>query len=311
MPSKFAKQKAKTFVSVSLLRGQFAMRSLPPSAWSSKLLHRCLALLVALEGLDALMGAADGLGEDGFEVARLNGFQDFHDKRWPNSSHPSLEEFLHRTFASMTLEVVRQKMDARTIEEAFPVNGNGEKVKGDLWKLVNGHPHSRGSNCIIGGLEFGLGAELMEALINKGLPKWYWASLLGPYNDNLLQYILAPLAARPMEWIGEGNSSKTERFSLEELCREDEEGENAFSHAGCLRDFFDGRREDGGDLWIQLYSEMARLLVPHVREFQGSLPKLIDLAQSVQYGLDGNLPLLRTFFCDIRCSSMFWLNSKS
>ena len=270
-----------------------AMRSLPSSAWSPSLLNGCLALLKSLEDVDDIMRAADP-GVFARKVAIANyqdRFQDFHDQRWPGDP---FEYFLHRTFASMMIEVVRQKFDARTIEEAFRLNGNEEKVKGDLWKLVNGHPCVRGRACTHGGLRFGLGAELMMALIEKGLPKRWWAGLLGPFNENLLQYIIEPIAAQPMDWDDEEEAKGrlcvflAERFSVEELCRENEKGKNVLYHASNLRDF-PGFRGVYGNIWIQVHRVIAQQMVPRVREFQGSLRKLIDLADSVHYGLHGNL----------------------
>ena len=274
-----------------------AMRNLPSSACCPSLLHRCLALLTSLEDVDDIMWATD---PDVFAREAANyedRLQDFQDQHWPGDP---FEDFLHRTFASMMIEVVRQKFDARTIEEAFRLDGNVEKLNGDLWKLVNGHPCMRGSACTHGGLRFGLGAELMMALIEKGLPKWCWG-LLGPYNDNLLQYIIEPIAAQQMgfNWNDEEEAKGrlfiflAQRFSLEEFCRENEKGENVLDHSCYLRDC---QRGAHGKIWIRVCHVIAQRMVPCVREFQGSLLKLIDLADSVHWGLRGNLSLHRFLF---------------
>ena len=266
-----------------------AMLSLPSSACSSSLLNGCVELLGRLddEFIEGVMRATD---PDVFARADYEDeFQDFHDKEWP---FDSCEDCLHRVFASGTIEVVK-KLDARTIQEAFCRNGNEEEMKGDLWKLVGEHGSSRESPFLIcGGLNFGLGAEVMMALIEKGLPRWCWAGLLGPYNDNLLLYILAPMDSA-MHWYDEAEAKGrlciflAEKFSLEELCREDVRGRNALSYAESIHD----RVEI--DVWVQLHRVIAQRMVPCVREFQGSLPKLIDLAKDVHYGLQGDLSLFR------------------
>ena len=267
-----------------------AMLSLPSSACSSSLLNGCLELLGRLDD-EFIEGVMRGTDPDVFARADYQDrLQDFHDKEWPCDT---CEGCLHRVFASGTIEVVK-KLDARTIEEAFCQNGNDEEVKRDLWALVNGHifcwrghlrPH------ISGDFRFGLGAELMMTLIEKGMPRWCWAGLLGPYNDNLLLYILAPMAsAWGMNWYDDEAEAEgrlcvflAERFSLEELCREDVRGRNALSYAESIHDKVEI------DVWVQLHRVIAQRMVPCVREFQGSLLQLIGLAQDVHYGLQGNL----------------------
>ena len=150
-------------------------------------------------------------------------------------------------------------------------------------------------------LEFGLGAESMMALIDKGLPKWCWACPFGPYNDNLLQYIIGPVSAPQRNRFNEEANGKlcillAERFSLEELCREDEHGLTALDHACRIHDYFGDRAGGWNSIWIEFHRVVAQRMVPCVREFQGSLPKLIDLSKCVDYGLQGNWSLLRTVF---------------
>jgi hypothetical protein len=86
-------------------------------------------------------------------------------------------------------------VDVETVEQTFHYIDHGEKAKSDLWKLVQGHPR-----CCSVGLRFGLGADLMMALIEKGLPRCCWAGHSDFYEDNLLQHIMAPVAAVPGDW---------------------------------------------------------------------------------------------------------------
>ena len=288
---RICKAKGHVFCEHVFVAWMSAMRSLPSSAWSPSLLHRCLALLGTLEDADDVMRAAD---PDVFarEVANYQDrFQDFHDKHWPGDP---FEDFLQRTFASMTIELVKEKFNAPTIEEAFCQNGNEENQRVFFWKLVGGDRWLHRRARLSGALRFGLGAELMMALIDKGLPEWCWAGIAGPYNDNLLQYIIAPISALPMDWDDEEETKGrlciclAERFSLEELCREDERGINVFYHANKLRDFFQRPGRVSGVIWIEFHSVIVERMVQCVREFQGSLREMIELVQRVHYGLEGN-----------------------
>ena len=199
------------------------------------------------------------------------------------------------------IELVKEKLDAPTLEAAFPPNRKEDAVKYALWKLL-GHPAERGSCYLSWGLDSGLGAELMMALIDKGLPEWCWAGLLGPYNDNLLLYVLAPLAAGAPAWYDDEEAKGrlciflAERFSLEELCREDERGKNALSYAEMIHHDRWSEGNVGRTVWIQVHRVIAQRMVQCVREFQGSLPQLIKLAQDLHYGLRGDLLLFRTRF---------------
>jgi hypothetical protein len=157
------------------------------------LLHRCLRLLQGLHEADDLMRAAD----PDFANRGPRSYEDFYDKLWPGDA---FEDFLHKTFALMTIELVRQKADPQRVEESF-LHMNKETVKSDVWKLVQGH--SCGCNqrsCTRSALRFGLGADLLMALIERGLPRCCWAGCWGPFNDNLLQHIIAPVAAEPSGW---------------------------------------------------------------------------------------------------------------
>ena len=275
------------------------LRSLPSSAWSPSLLTGCLALL----GADAweLMQAADpdifATDDALFQHFFANGrdLLHFHDRRWPLDH---LEFLFQTTFASMTIEFVRQKFAAKTVEEAFFESGNEENQRVFFWKLVGANRWFNRQARLSGAYCFGLGAELMLALIDKGLPGWCWAGLAGPYNDTLLQHIIEPISATLLDWNDEEEAKGrlciflAERLSLEELCHENERGENVLYHANNLRDVFQRpayRGADGTYIWIQVHRVIVERMAACVSEFQGNLAKLIDLAQSVHYGLQGNL----------------------
>ena len=49
---------------------------------------------------------------------------------------------------------------------------------------------------LVDNLRFGLGAEVLIALVNQGLPRMCWAGHSGPDNDNLLMHILARVDRR-------------------------------------------------------------------------------------------------------------------
>jgi len=89
----------------------------------------------------------------------------FHDRDLPGDP---FEDFLHRTFASATIELVKHKLLPQTVEESFPFSSDA--LKRDLWKLVLTKKAMRGGRSL-GGLRFGFGADLMMALIDKGLPQ--------------------------------------------------------------------------------------------------------------------------------------------
>ncbi len=175
------------------------------------------------------------------------------------------------------IELVKHKLLPETVEESFPFTSDA--LKQDLWKLVRTKK-----------LRFGLGADLMMALIDKGLPQWCWGGCLGPFNDNLLQYILEPTAP---QHVGDKEEAEgrlclflAERLSLEELCHQNQDGRNALFYA---EDFADvaGRKYDGG-LWIQVRDVIHEQMEAKVREWQGSLHQLVELTQSVRAGLGGD-----------------------
>ena len=210
----------------------------------------------------------------------------FHDGHWPGDS---FEDFLHETFASATIELVKHKLLPETVEESFPFTSDA--LKRDLWKLVR--------SSFRGGLRFGLGADLMMALIDKGLPHWCWGGCLGPFNRTLLQYIIEPTGPFHMgdkeEAEGRLCVFLAERLSLEELCHQNQDGWIALSSAEDFADVAEQRNHHGG-LWIQVHDAIREQMEAKVREFQGSLHQLVELTESVRAGLGGNLVLFELIF---------------
>ena len=255
------------------------------------LLKRCMVLLQSLEQTEDIVRDLIRAEHPNVPFQFLR--DTFHDGRWPGDP---FEDFLHQTFASATIELVKHKLLAKTVEESFPILPR-DALKQDLWKLVRTKIPMRGQGSS-GGLRFGLGADLMMALIDKGLPQWCWGGCLGPFNDNLLQYII-----EPTEWQHMGDKEEAEgrlcvflaeRLSLEELCHQNQDRRNALSYA---EEFADGAgRNHHGGLWIQVRDVIQQQMEAKVREFQGSLHQLVELTRSVRAGLGGNLVLFEMIF---------------
>ena len=248
-------------------------------------LNRCLALLKALDDAEDFMRA-----EDPFSGRHL---QDFHDGQYPGDP---FEDFLHRSFADAVISTVREKLDAQTLEKPCKFLGE-ETFKSYLWKLVKEKCWHRGCKRCFGGLRDGLGADLMMALIQKGLPRWCWAGRVGPCNDNLLQYIIEPatsIAAMDGKEEAEARLCMflAERLSLEELCHQNDDGRNALSYA---EEFVGRHVRVHHDLWIQVRDKIREQMEAGLREFQGSLLALVEVARSIRAGLGGNSPLLSSF----------------
>lgn len=255
------------------------------------LLNRCLSLLQGLDEAEDLMRAADP--DFANRIQWADWYEDFYDKHWPGDP---FEDFLHKTFASMTIELVRQKADPHRVEESFR-HMNKDRVKSDLWKLVQGHPYGCSRLRNDGALRFGLGADLLMALINKGLPRCCWAGHWGPFDDNLMQHIMAPLAAVPGDWEPEDGAKAelciflAERFSLEELCHQATDGQIAFSHA---EEFCFFGAWTANTPWIKVRDVIRERMQTQVREFQGSLLALVELARSVRASFGGDIDALES-----------------
>ena len=273
-----------------------AMRSLPRTEVNSQLfgktfLTRCLDLLHAVDR------DVEDIMRDKYRGAGVRfhlDVSDFHDKRWPGDP---FEDFLHQTFAGLVIELVREKMDVGTVERTFNFH-KCETEKINLWRLVRGekYPYRNRSSGYWGGLRFGLGADLMMALIDKGLPRWCWAGCLGPFNDNLLQYTIEPashVAAMDGKDAAQGRLCiyLAQRLDVEELCHRNQDGRSALSYAEEFAEHFESgpfRRDPDQAVWIQVRDVIRQEMEAHVRAFQGDLLALVDLTRSVRAGLCGD-----------------------
>ena len=292
--AKICKQKGQAFCEHVFGAWASALRSLSSDESNSyekpfgfTPLNRCMVLLQGLEQTEDIV--RDLIRAEHPNVPHWLWRDTFHDRHLPGDP---FEDFLHRTFASATIELVKHKLLPQTVEESFPFSSDA--LKQDLWKLVRAKTPMRGGSASLGGLRFGLGADLMMALIDKGLPQWCWGGCLGPFNDNLLQYIIEPTAP---QHLGDKEEAEgrlcvflAERLSLEELCHQNQDGWNALSYAEDFADLAAARNYHGG-LWIQVRDAIREQMEAKVREFQGSLHQLVELTESVRAGLGGNLVL--------------------
>ncbi len=278
-----------------------ALQSLPPDEANSfekpfgkTVLNRCIVLLQALEETDYIVHGllraenpnADCLLDSQFLIDTCG--------CWPGLF---LQDFLHETCASATIELVKHKLLPQTVEETFRFRR--EAVKQDLWKLVKGKCPRRNCRNCPGGLPPGLGADLMMALIDKGLPRWCWSGCLGPFNDNLLQYTLEPATVHFYDEKEEAEGLLcmflAERLSLAELCHQNQDRRNALSYAEEFADGAGGNHPGG--LGIKVREVIKQQMEVKVRELQGSgLHQLVELTRSVRAGLGGNLVLFELIF---------------
>ena len=272
-------------------------------------LNRCLALLQALDDAEDMIREEDpetfrNLRDP--EIRQI-ALESFFDKHLPGDS---LEEFLLQTCASMTIELVREKLTRQTVEASFDTyRPSRETVKADVWSLVLGRKCDdvglRGRNLSVhlstGAFHYygdGLGAHLLMALIDKGLPRWCWAGRLGPFNDSLLQYVLEPANAPDPKRDAEGELCifLAEKFSLEELCHLNEDGKVALDYAeeyaGWQTRISPRPPPQDQGLWSEVPRVIKQQMEEKVRCFEGSLIELMELARRVLAGLGGNLALL-------------------
>eukprot|EP00913_Durusdinium_trenchii_P001004 g925.t1 len=207
------------------------------------------------------------------------------------------EDFLEvaqKAVVSTTIQLVKTK---ETIFHSFPAQSNAMRIL--LWTFIQDKlalPRGYGQ---LGGLFEGRGADLMLALIEEGLPRWYWAGHFGRFDDNLLQYILES-AFSPNNIINLSECSNegglclalARRLRLEELCHQNVDGKNALYYAERIAIIADTARaypvfrELG--VWIQLRDMIRVQMEAHVIEFQGSLLELAALTGSVRAALEGN-----------------------
>jgi hypothetical protein len=136
------------------------------------------------------------------------------------------------------------------------------------------------------------------ALIDKGLPRCCWAGHWGPFNDNLLQHIIAPVAAKPVDWNPRDGAKArlcrflAKRFSLEELCYQNRDFKNALWY---VLQYCENSPFQADPLWVRVRDVIRERMQTQVREFQGSLLALVELARSVRSSSGCNLTLLATF----------------
>ena len=297
--AKICKQKGQAFCEHVFGAWASALRSLSSDESNSyekpfgfTLLNRCMVLLQCLEQTEIIVRDQIRAEHPNADHRILRDI--FHDGHWPGDL---FEDFLHRTVASTTIELVKHKLLPETVEESFPFTSDA--LKRDLWKLVRTKKPMRGRSSSPGRLRFGLGADLMMALIDKGLPHWCWGGCLGPFNDNLLQYIIEPTAGEHFSDKEEAEGRLcvflAERLSLEELCHQNQDGCTALFYAEDFADLAAATNYHGG-LWTQVHDAIREQMEAKVREFQGSLHQLVELTQSVRAGLGGNLVLFELMF---------------
>lgn len=152
--AKICKQKSQAFCEHVFGSWASALRSLSSDESNSyekpfgfTLLNRCMVLLQCLEQTEDIVVhliRAEHPNADHRFLREL-----FPDGNW-------FEDFLHRTFASATLELVKHKLLPETVEESFPFTSDA--LKQDLWTLVRAKKPMRDGRSLLGSLEFGLGA---------------------------------------------------------------------------------------------------------------------------------------------------------
>ena len=195
-------------------------------------------------------------------------------------------DLAHDTVGKAAIQFVKEKLEVATVEQTFQTGSN--HLKNILWKLIRQDDGLRG-HPTLGGLRFGLGAELMLQLMEKGLPRWVWASSLGEFDDNLLQYILVPVNYGPLcdhgKTIAESKLciALAERFNLEEFCHHNSaEGQNALCLAADFafklqdavenKSFFWRHLVDDVAPWRQVPEAIQQQMKERIKEFDGALP---------------------------------------
>ena len=127
------------------------------------------------------------------------------------------------------------------------------------------------------------------------------AGCLGPFDDNLLQYILEstcqPVPYEHTEAEGRLSIALAKKYTLEELCHQSSDGYNALFYAERvareIEDRWPVNAPDGLGIWVQLRGVMRAQLQARAGEFQGTLCELAALMGSVRSALGGqSLPAL-------------------
>ncbi|CAE7601361.1 unnamed protein product [Symbiodinium natans] len=199
-----------------------------------------------------------------------------------------------RAIVRTMIWLVRKKLHIQTVEKTFHVSPYDEMMK-LLWTFVQDKlslPRGAGHHS---GLVEGYGADLMLALIDRGLPRRYWAGCFGPFDDNLLQYILESTCnSDPYEHTeAEGRLSiaLAKKYTLEELCHQSFDGYSAIFYAERvareIEDRWPVNAPEGFGIWVQLRDVVREQLQVCAGGFQGTLCELAALAGSVRMALGG------------------------
>eukprot|EP00438_Fugacium_kawagutii_P011394 Skav219001 [mRNA] locus=scaffold169:388324:401091:+ [translate_table: standard] len=213
-------------------------------------------------------------------------------------------DLAHRAAGEMAIRFVKDKLQVETVEHTFKTPS--DEARETLWMLIQRKEKRRGHSTVYskGGLEGGLGAAFMLALMDKGLPRWCWGGHARHSMDNLLQYTLTflkKLLLNPYMDHGKTEAERqlclelAKRFSLEELCYQNKHGQNALYYAvkfvdasdqafPLLKFLCDG---DEAHAWMEVRDTIRQQMELRVREFQGSLMELVALTASVLDALEG------------------------
>ena len=204
----------------------------------------------------------------------------------------------HPAAGKMAVQFVKEKLSAETVERTFETPS--DDAKETLWSLIKKWVEKGWSRGLLSdfdyleyGLEEGWGAEFMLALMEKGLPTWCWGGYAKDRRQNLLQHILAHPRGGYPDRAREPESrlcvELAKRFSLEELCHEDERGYNALYYA--VNVFFHPERIVGAPdpLPAAFADAMKQQMEVRVRTFQGSLFELAAFTGSVRAALQGEV----------------------
>eukprot|EP00438_Fugacium_kawagutii_P011391 Skav218998 [mRNA] locus=scaffold169:358764:359561:+ [translate_table: standard] len=206
-----------------------------------------------------------------------------------------LLSFAHAAAGHLAVRFVKKKLQGETVIQTF--KAPSDELREAMWMLIQKKSDVRG-NPRVGGLE-GFGAEFMLALMGKGLPRWCWGGYARRSRDNLLQYILEEITLEPIM-----DHDKTEaerklclelatRFSLQELCYQNEHGQNALYYAvkfvAALQESPWDQVRDEAPAWMEVRDTIRQQMELRVREFQGNLMELVALTASVRDALAGAL----------------------
>ena len=212
------------------------------------------------------------------------------------------DDFLQISEHAIVTTVIRfvtEKLQVQTVKQTF--QPHQDELKSLLWRFVQDKlslPRGAGHHP---GLLEGRGATLMLALIEKGLPRWYWGGChgFGHFGDNLLQYILestcCPVVFYETEAEGFLCLALAERYTLEEFFHKTTAGCISLGYAKDITEMITARREAGGYLgesdlrvWFEVDTKIREQMQSRARDFQGSLLEFAALTGSVRAALRGD-----------------------